>query len=418
MDATLGGPKRIKVLRDRVSKIGGRATRIMSLPVGAYKRARLVGGLLIAGGMYGAELTSVPGHLKKKVRTAVARAISGKAQNSRRCLAGVILAVPGRPLEPDVAVPADVVHGWAKRMFFTPNAVQNLEEVWKQEVTRVDGKGQADQGRGKHARGPVAVVVATLHELGWAEDGPYTWTVDGRIYDLRKDSPKLIEQMAIQHATANVWEKAAKNRRDLEGLTGTVDWTVPRKMMRGLEKSSPGRAGTLRNILAGGTWPQTRVAEVEPDTTLVCPLCGDPKEDEYHRWYVCGRHNECRTPHEHIRTQAQNELNRIDEATEEPSPLRQHLWLRGLPQAVDVDRAWDLDESPTDEINTAVKVYTDGGAAHQADHRLRRSGWGIWVQDGHPLNSQGVVPGPEQTAGRAELYALLRSSREPPATST
>ncbi len=111
VDATLGGPKRIKVLRDRVSKIGGRATRIMSLPVGAYKRARLVGGLLIAGGMYGAELTNVPGHLKKKVRTAVARAIPGKALNPRRCLAGVLLAVPGRPLEPEVAVPADRVHG-------------------------------------------------------------------------------------------------------------------------------------------------------------------------------------------------------------------------------------------------------------------------------------------------------------------
>eukprot|EP00972_Heterocapsa_arctica_P000167 25753-Heterocapsa_arctica.AAC.1 len=34
VDATLGGPKRVKVLRDRVSKIAGRATRIMSLPVG------------------------------------------------------------------------------------------------------------------------------------------------------------------------------------------------------------------------------------------------------------------------------------------------------------------------------------------------------------------------------------------------
>eukprot|EP00972_Heterocapsa_arctica_P082127 12104801-Heterocapsa_arctica.AAC.1 len=28
VDATLGGPKRVKVLRDRVSKIAGRATRI------------------------------------------------------------------------------------------------------------------------------------------------------------------------------------------------------------------------------------------------------------------------------------------------------------------------------------------------------------------------------------------------------
>eukprot|EP00972_Heterocapsa_arctica_P086303 12721388-Heterocapsa_arctica.AAC.1 len=86
----------------------------MSLPVGAYKRAKLVGGLLIAGGMYRAELTNAPGYFRKRVRTAVARAISGKALSSRRCLAGIILAVPGRPLEPDVVVPADVIHGWAK----------------------------------------------------------------------------------------------------------------------------------------------------------------------------------------------------------------------------------------------------------------------------------------------------------------
>eukprot|EP00972_Heterocapsa_arctica_P037292 5489022-Heterocapsa_arctica.AAC.1 len=86
-------------------------------------------------------------------------------------------------------------------MCFTPNAVEGLTEVWKQEVTRVDSKGNPDKGRGKHARGPVAVVVAVLSELGWEEDGPYTWIINGRIYDLRKDSPKLIEQLAIQHAT-------------------------------------------------------------------------------------------------------------------------------------------------------------------------------------------------------------------------
>eukprot|EP00972_Heterocapsa_arctica_P058571 8638516-Heterocapsa_arctica.AAC.1 len=79
----------------------------MSLPVGAYKRAKSVGGQLIAGGMYGAELTNAQGYLRKRIRTAVARAISGKALSSRRCLAQIILAVPGRALEPDVVVPAD-----------------------------------------------------------------------------------------------------------------------------------------------------------------------------------------------------------------------------------------------------------------------------------------------------------------------
>eukprot|EP00972_Heterocapsa_arctica_P004281 637015-Heterocapsa_arctica.AAC.1 len=39
---------------------------------------------------------------------------------------------------------------------------------------------------------------------------------------------------------------------------------------------------------------------------------------------------------------------------------------------------------------------------------MRRAGWGIWVEEGHPLNSHGVVPGVEQTAGRAELYAAVK----------
>ena len=89
-------------------------------------------------------------------------------------------------------------------MFFTPNAVVGLETVWEKDVARTDSRGDPDKGRGKHARGPVAVVIAVLAELGWEERGPFTWTIDGHVYDLRKDSPKLLEQLAIQHATAAV----------------------------------------------------------------------------------------------------------------------------------------------------------------------------------------------------------------------
>eukprot|EP00972_Heterocapsa_arctica_P100296 14790658-Heterocapsa_arctica.AAC.1 len=98
----------------------------MSLPVGTPKRAKLVGGLLIAGGMYGAKLTGVSGDLRKRVRTSLARAICGKAPGARRCLTGCILASPGRPLEPDIVVPSNVVHGWAKKVFFHPETVQDL----------------------------------------------------------------------------------------------------------------------------------------------------------------------------------------------------------------------------------------------------------------------------------------------------
>eukprot|EP00972_Heterocapsa_arctica_P004628 687408-Heterocapsa_arctica.AAC.1 len=67
-----------------------------------------------------------------------------------------------------------------------------------------------------------------------------------------------------------------------------------------------------------------------------------------------------------------------------------------------------MDRSPTAQVSGEVKAYTDGGASFPADLRLRRSGWGIWVHEGHLLNSFGVVPGVEQTAGRAELYAAVK----------
>eukprot|EP00972_Heterocapsa_arctica_P047469 7000466-Heterocapsa_arctica.AAC.1 len=75
---------------------------------------------------------------------------------------------------------------------------------------------------------------------------------------------------------------------------------------------------------------------------------------------------------------------------------------------IDVGSPLSVDESSTQVVRGAVKAYTDGGAAHPADPRMRRSGWGIRVEEGHPLNSHGVVPGIEQTAGRVELYAAVK----------
>ena len=60
---------------------------------------------------------------------------------------------------------------------------------------------------------------------------------------------------------------------------------------------------------------------------------------------------------------------------------------------VDVGRPLDTDVSSMEIYDQPVKAYTDGGAAHPADPMMRRSGWGIWVQFNHPLNSFGIIPG-------------------------
>eukprot|EP00972_Heterocapsa_arctica_P048258 7116408-Heterocapsa_arctica.AAC.1 len=94
--------------------------------------------------------------------------------------------------------------------------------------------------------------------------------------------------------------------------------------------------------------------------------------------------------------------------TGEDKQFRRHLWIRGLPQMIDVGRPLAIDHSSTTQVSGEVTAYADGGASFPADPRLRRSGLGNWAQEGHPLNLFGVVPGVEQTAGRAELYAAVK----------
>eukprot|EP00972_Heterocapsa_arctica_P033476 4928133-Heterocapsa_arctica.AAC.1 len=72
-------------------------------------------------------------------------------------------------------------------------------------------------------------------------------------------------------------------------------------MLKKLDAKAPSDAAALRKTLAGGTWQQVRVAEVEEEASRICPSCGLQDEDEEHRWYICGKHNNFRLQHEWIR---------------------------------------------------------------------------------------------------------------------
>eukprot|EP00972_Heterocapsa_arctica_P022691 3338394-Heterocapsa_arctica.AAC.1 len=108
-------------------------------------------------------------------------------------------------------------------------------------------------------------------------------------------------------------------------------------MLRKLDANSPNDAGTLRNILAGGTWPQVRVAEVDKAASKICPCCREGEEDEYHRWYRCG------SP----------ELNHVEGPEERQAPLREHLWNRGPPQMGEMGKPLGHDDSPTTKFRGA-----------------------------------------------------------------
>eukprot|EP00972_Heterocapsa_arctica_P115512 16448135-Heterocapsa_arctica.AAC.1 len=75
---------------------------------------------------------------------------------------------------------------------------------------------------------------------------------------------------------------------------------------------------------------------------------------------------------EHVRLQAVEELS--DRQQTHPftkTPRREHLWLRGMPQVIEVDKPMGLDASPVTKVKGDIKVYTDGEAVFPADPRLR-----------------------------------------------
>ena len=58
-------------------------------------------------------------------------------------------------------------------------------------------------------------------------------------------------------------------------------------------------------------------------------------------------------------------------------------------------------------IHELQKLWTDGAAANNQDHRFRRAGFGIYYDDGHDMNMSALVPGLRQTNQRAELLAVV-----------
>eukprot|EP00972_Heterocapsa_arctica_P078606 11592052-Heterocapsa_arctica.AAC.1 len=97
-------------------------------------------------------------------------------------------------------------------------------------------------------------------------------------------------------------------------------------MLKELDQKSPSDAGKLWNILAGGTWPQIKTAEVDTEATTLCLCCKENHEDEIHRWYICGCHKSLRKDFEYVRLQAVKEIS--DRRQTHPftkTPRREHL---------------------------------------------------------------------------------------------
>ena len=126
---------------------------------------------------------------------------------------------PSRRLDPAEAAVTDAVASWARWVPGWAGSVEALGEAWTREWGRPTARWQ----------GPLAAVQADIRRLGWIAQGPMEWT------------------------------------------GSRCRWPTSRR----LAKRGRGRqAGLLRCVLAGGAWPQARLAAAGLAESANCPRCG------------------------------------------------------------------------------------------------------------------------------------------------
>ena len=160
------------------------------------------------------------------------------------------------------------------------------------------------------------------------------------------------------------------------------------------------QAGALRAVRVGNHCTQTKAAHWQGGCTK-CRFCGAPREDPFHRFWICPRWDL-------VRRSMLAGLSVARMAAEAPRVLLEHGL---LPVAGVLVRARQAAENPAERVGPdpeeASRIYTDGSAVFPGDPWLRRAGWaacwrveGRWV--GHSAGTAG-----RQTVARSELAAAL-----------
>ena len=291
--------------------------------------------------------------------------------------------------------PPSPILSWAKRVAMDPPLLEWVAQAWSREVDQPSPPGKP--------RGPIALIVTQLRRLGWEPTEPGLWHQGAKprsVRDLERLRDHLDQALALSR-----WESLATRRREFAGAEDGIDqeasFREPRKALDARKNTTFGKYAC---ILSGGTWARDRHSRTGFDVDPCCPVCQDTKETPLHRWWVCPKWDVLRSPEG-------RKLAILGAATDWQPKC---LWERGLLPA---PPPGDCPPNPPKECNCGKPkqrrlpgkclIYTDASAMRPKDPYLRRTACAFWAGDHESDPAAWTLPGPVQTAYRAELFAVF-----------
>ena len=397
---TSAARKRRRAMAARTSRVA----RLRRAGGGHQTRTIVVAGLLPQG-TYAAEVHGLSDGEWRQARFAglAASGGTGNGQSWRRRLLIEGDASTSAMCSPLVAWTAELWAAQAGR----PGAIHlgELLASWQAGERR-------NVQRWSSARGPVDAVRLTMRRLSWEWDGPWRWRDDmGATLDLMILSPAMVKQLAAAAARRALERQVGERLRaqGWQGATGAMSAAAIQRTLNSKDLNSKEK-GSLRSLVSGSLWTQTRLDAGGYDTSRLCPLCEQAEDTVHHRLWYCRATDDLR--------QDKQELTSKARAAGPDSAIFNLGGLIVTP-ADDKPKACDaqLSVMDTETIFLADRgtVFIDGSASTQGIPELRRAAWAAVQIDDHTgeevTSIQGTVPAAwPQTAQAAEHCAMLEAA--------
>ena len=233
-------------------------------------------------------------------------------------------------------------------------------------------------------RGPIHTLRRLLLRYGIQSEVPHVWHVSGRAYDLHQPQGLLVA--ALAQVRRYLWNRLARTHSYFQGMQdGRDEDALP------LLRTSDPRAQSFADVLCTHSVYTPHIAHYRWGRSPRCPGCGAEGADWAHFVDFCPSFP--RGP------------ALLPDA---PSALRYTgnvpLGYLCRPESAQMRLAQVLPEVAC--TDTVFRVATDGGCRNTPGGA--RAGWGIH-SDLPALCAEGAVPGPWQTAQRAEVTAVAEA---------
>jgi len=334
-----------------------------------------------------------------------------------RCRTTALIVAYGVLGTPRARVTRETIRAWFELLRdLGPDEVNDVRDAW----IRAKSHMLKHDFNVKGVRGIMSNVIYLLQKADWDPVAYNCWRDPQKALWIIRDyktSPDIVAH-AIARAYLDKDAKRASSHYNGKGIESGIDTEHTLRHVRNIKDRSDTSyqyKAALESIMAALSWPASRIHEINPDFSNLCPRCNSAVENDFHVYWDCP----CNLEASHENISSTNNL--IERARNEHGDLP-CLWLRGiLPSGLAVvpdeysvpssDVVIEYEHNQSSSEWTSGVYYGDASGGENTSYKeLRRVGVGICKVDESGeliLGAYSNLPGQVQTVARGELFALL-----------